>query len=211
MGNSISLGIQRFFETSSTRGELYAKEYISSQYTKESDYSVILNKLDDLFRIETDVEVSFVSNARMGDTTPRMLKQVFHNRYFKVQLSDTDIQIDGYKRDLHRSRLIIQAHTYNDELFMVRHSFKCYEGEDLKILKLLSDKYGLENISSIFDSVIVDPNNVAVFVEQLFGLDISYLNLNSRFFTEMQSRARAEEEEMLRQKREDESEILDLI
>jgi hypothetical protein len=211
MGNSISLGIQRFFETSSSRGELYAKEYISSQYTKESDYSVILSKVEDLFRIETDVEVSFVANARMWNTTPKMLKQVFHNRYFKVQLNGTDIQIDGYKRDLNRSRLIVQAHSYDDELFMVRHSFKCHKGEDLKILKLLCDKYGLENISSIFDSVIVDPNNVAVFVEQLFGLDISYLNLNSRFFTEMQSRARAAEEELLRQKREDEFEILDLI
>lgn len=211
MGNSISLGIQRFFETSTSRGELYAKEYISSQYTRESDYAVILSKLDDLYRIDTDEEVSFVPNKTMNETSSKMLKEVFESRYFKVHLSGTKIQIDGYKRELNNSKLIVQAHSCDDELFIVKHTFRCNSGEDLKILKLLSEKYGLKNISSIFDAVLIDSNNVAIFVEQMFGLEISYLNLNSQFFKNMQTRMQAQEDEVKRKNYEDETAILGLI
>lgn len=211
MSNGLHIGIQKFFESSRAKGEVYAQHRIASVFSKESDYQLLLNKCEDHFKVNTNIPVAFSPKMLLAEMNQNDVRNIFQARFFKIHNKDLDVTIEGYKRGLNNSKLMIQFHFFKGEVFFVRHTFKYNEGEDLRILKLFAEKYELTNLADIFDCAIVDPNQIAIYVEQVFGLEISYLNLNATFFKDLKQNHLNAELERQRREDEDQNRIMSIL
>jgi len=211
MSNGINLGIQRFLDPNWMKGEVYAQDHILSVFSREADYERILKNVDGRPKVNTNVPVSFLPDVTLKDMQEKHIKHVFNSRFFKTYNKELDITIEGFKKSLHNSKLVVQFHVYNNEVFFVRHTFQYNENEDLRILQMFVEKYQQENLSKLFDCAIVDPNQIAIYIEQVFGLEISYVNLNAEFFRDIRQRSLKAERDRKRKADEDQNRIISIL